>query len=116
MTTKTKKDEQINEEEIKKEKTSKQPIPHEKLNKECNNIDYKKITNEDMIQYILEYAPKDKAWFRQVILDSSKVDKNGKEKTNFLAVKREFCKKYNSSLVPVAKKKETLLNMTKDWE
>lgn len=115
MATKAKKEEQIKEEEIKKEKTSKQTIPHEKLNKECNNVEFKQITKEDMIQYILEYAPKDKAWFKQVVIDNKKADKNGKEKINFLAIKRAFCERYNPSLIPKAKNKESILDMVKDW-
>ena len=115
MATKAKKEEQIQEEEIKKEKTSKKPIPHEKLNKECDNVPYKEITNEDMINYILEYAPKDKKWFKQVVEDSNKADKNGKKRTNFIAIKRAFCERYNPSLIPKAKKKESILDMVKDW-
>lgn len=115
MATKAKKEEPIKEEEIKKEKTSKQDIPHEKLNKECNNVDFKKITKEDMIQYILEYAPEDKAWFKQVIKDNIKADKNGKEKINYISIKRAFCKKYNPSLLPTSRKKESILDMVKDW-
>ena len=43
MATKENKEEQIIEQEEKKEKTKKQSIPHEKLNKECNNVPYKEI-------------------------------------------------------------------------
>lgn len=114
MATKAKKEE-VKEEEVKKEKTSKQPIQHEKLNKECNNIEYKLITKEDMVQYILEYAPKDKAWFKQVIKDNIKADKNGKERINFISIKRAFCERYNPSLLPTSKKKESILDMVKDW-
>ena len=115
MATKSKKEEQINEEEIKREKTDKQPIPHEKLNKECNNVDFKSITKEDMIKYILEYAPKDKAWFKQVVKDNVKADKNGKERINFILIKRAFCERYNPSILPKAKNKESILDMVKDW-
>lgn len=115
MATKAKKEELIKEEEIKKEKTSKQTIPHEKLNKECNNVDFKSITKEDMVQYILEYAPKDKTWFKQVVIDNKKADKNGKEKINFISIKRAFCERYNPSLIPKAKNKESILDMVKDW-
>lgn len=114
MATKAKKEE-VKEQEIKKEITSKQSIPHEKLNKECNNIQYKEITKEDMINYILEYAPKDKAWFKQVIRDNVKADKNGKERINFISIKRVFCERYNPSLIPSSKKKESLLDLTEDW-
>ncbi|MGN1165513.1 MAG: hypothetical protein ACI4S2_03675 [Lachnospiraceae bacterium] len=110
MATKAKK-----EEDIKEEKTSKQTIPHEKLNKECNNVDYKLITKQDMVQYVLEYAPKDKEWFKQLIKDNRKADKNGKERINFISIKREFCKRYNPSLLPVSKTKESLWDMVKDW-
>ena len=86
MATKANKEEQIIEQEEKKEKTKKQSIPLEKLNKECNNVPYKEITKEDMINYILEYAPKDKKWFKQVIKDNIKADKNGKERINFISI------------------------------
>lgn len=115
MATKANKEEQVKEQEVKKEKTKKHPILHEKLNEECNNIEYKIITNEDMIQYILEYAPQDKAWFKQVVRDNVKADKNGKERINFISIKREFCKRYNPALIPTSKKKESILDMTKDW-
>ena len=52
MATKANKEE-VKEQEVKKEKTSKQSIPHEKLNKECNNVQYKEITKED-IDYVVE--------------------------------------------------------------
>lgn len=48
-----------NKEEQGENKTKKQSIPHEKLNKECSNVPYKEITKEDMVNYIIEYAPKD---------------------------------------------------------
>jgi uncharacterized membrane protein YcaP (DUF421 family) len=115
MATKANKEEQINEQEVKKEKTSKQPIQHEKLNKECNNVPYKEITKEDMVNYILEYAPKDKKWFKQVIEDNIKADKNGKERINYISIKRAFCERYNPSLIPTAKKKQSILDMVKDW-
>lgn len=115
MATKAHKEEQIIEQEVKKEKIKKQPIPHEKLNMTCSNVDFKIITKEDMIQYILEYAPEDKAWFKQVIKDSIKADKNGKERINYMSIKRAFCEKYNPSLIPVAKKKESIWDMVKDW-
>lgn len=114
MATKANKEE-LMEQEIKEEKTSKQPIPHEKLNKSCSNVDFKLITKEDMVQYILEYAPKDKAWFKQVIVDNIKADKNGKERINFISIKRAFCERYNPSLIPTSKKKESILDMVKDW-
>lgn len=115
MATKAKKEEPIKEEDIKKEETSKQIIPHEKLNKECDNVDFKSITKEDMINYILEYAPKDKAWFKQVVKDNVKADRNGKERINFILIKRAFCERYNPSLLPKAKNKESILDMVKDW-
>lgn len=115
MATKAKKEEQIKEEDIKKEKTSKPTIPHEKLNKECNNVDFKKITKEDMVNYILEYAPEDKAWFKQVVIDNNKDDKNKNKRISFIAIKRAFCERYNPSLIPKAKNKESILDMVKDW-
>ena len=114
MATKANKEE-VEEQEVKKEKTSKQSNPHEKLNKECNNVQYKEITKEDMVNYILEYAPKDKKWFKKVIEDNIKADKNGKERINFISIKRAFCERYNPSLLPKAKNKESILDMVKDW-
>lgn len=115
MAIKVKNEEQIKKENIKKEKISKQPIIHEKLNKECNNVDFKSITKEDMVQYISEYAPKDKAWFKQVVIENIKADKNGKERINFILIKKAFCERYNPSLLPKAKNKESILDMVKDW-
>lgn len=109
------KEEEIKKEETKKEKIKKQPIPHEKLNKECNNVAYKEITKEDMVNYILEYAPEDKAWFKQVVIDNNKEDKNKNKRLNFLAIKRIFCERYNPSIIPKSKNKESILDMVKDW-
>lgn len=114
MATKANKEE-VKEQEIKKEKTSKQFVPHEKLNKECNNVPYKEITKEDMVNYILEYAPKDKAWFKQVIKDNIKADKNGKERINFISIKKTFCERYNPSIIPTSNKKKSILDMVQDW-
>ena len=114
MATKENKEEQIIEQEEKKEKTKKQSIPHEKLNKECNNVPYKEITKAAMVNYILEYAPKDKKWFKQVIKDNIKADKNGKERINFISIKKAFCEKYNPSIIPTSKKKKSILDMVED--
>ena len=115
MATKANKEEQLIEQEEKKEKTKKQSIPHEKLNKECNNVPYKEITKEDMVNYILEYAPKDKKWFKQVVEDNIKADKNGKERINFISIKKVFCERYNPSIIPTSKKKKSILDMVEDW-
>lgn len=115
MATKANKEVLEQNKEMEQEKTSQQSIPHERLNKECNNVPYKEITKDDMLNYIMEYAAKDKAWFRQVIKDNVKADKNGKERINFISIKREFCKKYNPSLIPTSKKNLSLLELTKDW-
>lgn len=113
MATKENKEEQIIEQEEKK--TKKQSIPHEKLNKECNNVPYKEITKEDMVNYIIEYAPKDKKWFKQVIKDNIKADKNGKERINFISIKKAFCERYNPSIIPKSNKKKSILDMVEDW-
>ena len=113
MAIKANKEEQIIEQEVKK--VRKQPVPHEKLNKECDNVPYKEITKEDMINYILEYAPKDKKWFKQVIKDNIKADKNGNERINFISIKRVFCEKYNPSIIPTSKNKKSILDMVEDW-
>lgn len=120
MATKENKEEQIIEQEEKKEKTQKKntkktPVPHEKLNKECNNVPYKEITNEDMVYYILEYAPKDKKWFKQVVEENKKTDKKGRKRTSFISIKRAFCERYNPSIIPKSNKKKSILDMVEDW-
>ena len=61
--------------------------------------DFKKITLEDMMDYITTNATKDKAWFKSVAIDA-----NGKYQ-HLIAV-RAFCAKYMPEIIPVAKAKE----------
>lgn len=68
--------------------------------------DYKTITLEDMVTYIEENAPQDKAWFKQEAFVKTV---NKKEKTiskyNHLKAKRAFCQRYMPEIIPVAKEK-----------
>ena len=58
MATKANNEEQIIEQEEKKEKTKKQSIPHENLNKECNNVPYKEITKEEAKKHSIDMLNK----------------------------------------------------------
>lgn len=59
---------------------------------------YKKITLDDMMKYIDEKAPQDKAWFKEIALDE-----NGNYQ--HLTAVRAFCGKYMPELLPVKKPK-----------
>lgn len=60
--------------------------------------DFKKITLDDMMDYITTNAPKDKAWFKSVAIDAS-------GKYQHLIAVRAFCAKYMPEIIPVAKEK-----------
>ena len=64
---------------------------------------YKKITLDDMMKYIDEKAPEDKAWFKKEAFK----DKEGNETDSYqhLTAVRAFCGKYMPELLPVAKPK-----------
>lgn len=78
--------------------------------------DYKKITLEDMKNYIEQNAPQDKEWFKSVAIRPKKVKaKNKKTKEviekevityDHFKAREEFCKRYMPEIIPVAKKKE----------
>ena len=59
------------------------------------NVPFKKITFDNMVDYIEQSAPNDKAWFKELI--------DSQPKYNHLKTVRAFCEKYNPSLIPVAK-------------
>ena len=75
---------------------------------------FKKITLDEMCDFIEKNFPEDKAWFKQVAYE----DKNGKPlaKYNHLNAVRKFCEKYAPDLLPVAKDPKTpATNRLKDW-
>ena len=59
---------------------------------------FKKISLDDMITYIEENAPNDKAWFKSIAFDE-----NGKYQ--HLVAVRKFCEKYMPGVIPTPKKK-----------
>ena len=69
-------------------------------------MEYKKITLEEMMQYIEKNAPKDKEWFKSVALENGKYV--------HLKARKAFCEKYMPEIIPtkkeVEKKSEKLLN------
>ena len=62
--------------------------------------EYKKITLEMMMNYIIANAPEDKEWFKSVALIDGKY--------RHLEARKAFCEKYMPDIIPVAKKKEPL--------
>ena len=66
--------------------------------------DYKKITLDEMMDFIEANYPNDKAWFKGVAFQDK--DGNPVEKYNHLNAVRQFCKKYAPELLPVAKEKK----------
>lgn len=73
---------------------------------------FKKITLDEMCDFIEKNYPDDKAWFKKVAYE----DKEGKpvEKYNHLNAVRQFCEKYAPELLP--KKKEPKEPATKRLE
>lgn len=65
---------------------------------------FKKITLDEMCDFIEKNFPEDKPWFKQVAYE----DKEGKPtaKYNHLNAVRKFCEKYAPDLLPVAKEKK----------
>ena len=66
--------------------------------------DYKKITLDEMLDFIEENYPKHKKWFKEVSFQDK--DGNTVEKYNHLNAVRKFCEKYAPELLPVAKEKK----------
>lgn len=80
-------------------------------------MDYKKMTLEDMMNYIETNAPQDKEWFKSVALEKvfSKKEKKEIETYNHLKARKAFCERYMPEIIPVAKepkekKSQKLLN------
>lgn len=70
---------------------------------------FKKITAEDMKQYIEKNHPEDKKWFVSVAFDS-------KGKYQHLIAVRAFCARYMPEIIPVAKeKKAPVSDMFAGW-
>lgn len=74
---------------------------------------YKKITFEDMVDYIETKAPKDKAWFKE---NAFALDKFGNYKYNHLKAKKAFCERYMPEIIPPKKEKApNKTDILKDW-
>lgn len=72
-------------------------------------MEFKKITLDDMMNYIDEHAPNDKAWFKSIAIGSD-------GKYHHLETVRAFCNKYMPEIIPVAKPKgETPTDRLKKW-
>lgn len=75
----------------------------------AEKFDYKKITAQDIFDYISENAPEDKKWFKSVAYDE-----NGKYQ--HLVAKKAFAERYMPEIIPVAKEKKTnASDLFKDW-
>lgn len=75
---------------------------------------FKKITFEEMADFIEKNHPEDKEWFKKVAFQN----KNGEElnKYNHLNAKLRFCERYAPNLIPVAKeKKEPITRRLENW-
>lgn len=72
-------------------------------------FEFKKITLQDMKEYIEENAPQDKAWFKKEAFDD-------KGKYQHLVAVRAFCDRYMPDIIPVAKPKAPKVSeILKDW-
>lgn len=84
------------------------------MGKEFTGNSFKKITFDEMADYIEANHPEDKAWFKEIAFQ----DKNGNSvnKYNHLNAKLRFCEKYAPALIPVAKeKKEPVTKRLENW-
>ena len=80
--------------------------------------DTNKITFEQMVNFITENHPEDKAWFKTVAYQKAdgteSKNKNGKPKYNHLNAKRKFCERYG-----IVEAKKTITSLTRsvleDW-
>jgi len=84
------------------------------MGKEFTGTSFKKITFNEMADYIENNHPEDKAWFKEIAFQ----DKNGNpvNKYNHLNAKLSFCKRYAPALIPVAKeKKEPVTKRLENW-
>lgn len=75
------------------------------------NIPFKKITVEDMVDYIEknDNTESTKKWFKSVAF-------NEEGKYQHLVAVRAFCEKYCPEIIPVAKeKKPKASDLLKDW-
>ena len=76
--------------------------------------DYKKITLDEMLDFIEANYPNDTAWFKAVAFQDK--DGNAVEKYNHLNAVRKFCEKYAPELLPVAKEKKVApTERLKNW-
>lgn len=63
----------------------------------------------DMVKYIEENKPNDKAWFKSVAFDS-------KGKYSHFKARKAFCEKYMPEIIPVAKPKAPKASaMLENW-
>lgn len=70
--------------------------------------EFKKITFEDMKEYIEKNAASDKEWFKSVAIKGGKYQ--------HLAAKKAFCEKYMPEIIPVKKApKETKADILANW-
>lgn len=65
---------------------------------------FKKITLDEMCDFIEKNYPDKKAWFKTVAFTDK--DGNPVAKYNHLNAVREFCKEFAPELLPVAKEKK----------
>lgn len=84
--------------------------------------DYKKITFDEMADFITTEHPGDKGWFKKVAYskqdDTPNVDKKGNPKYNHLNAKRKFFEKYFPDQLPERKETKAPVNVKdklKDW-
>ena len=76
--------------------------------------EFKKITLDDMCDFIEANYPEDKTWFKRVCYENK--DGEVVEKYNHLNAVRKFCERYNKDLIPKAKeKKEPATRRLRDW-
>ena len=76
--------------------------------------EFKKITLDEMCDFIEKNCPQDKKWFKMVCYQDK--DGNKMAKYNHLNAVRKFCEKYAPELIPVAKeKKEPATKRLLNW-
>lgn len=79
---------------------------------------FKKITLDEMMEFIEANYPDDEEWFESIAFDTiTKEDGTQDTKYNHLKAKKAFCEKYNPDLVPVAAEpKESAKDKFAKWK
>lgn len=82
------------------------------IKEELKELNLRKITLEDMMDYIDTEAPEEKEWFKKLVKEIEEAN----NKYNHLAVVRGFCEKfYPEKLIRKTPKRENKSKILENW-